>query len=155
MFQLKTEDDLFSAFRTRDRRHVTLPEDVKFPLFVRDYLAWVEPTGVRAFLLFSAPGDVHPTGIAFRRDQSGDRSPTGMCEWCHSHGAPDMISLLTTDVTEHRRVGLSLCRDLGCGGRLEEVADRAGKNAREEARTLLSRMRRFAEEALGITQTNR
>ena len=155
MIQLKTEDALRAAFRTRDRRHLTLPEDVTYPLFVRDYLAWVDPTGVRAFVLFSAPGDEHPTGIAFRRDQSGDRAPTGMCEWCHAYGTPDMISLLTTDVTEHRRVGLSLCRDLGCGQRLEEAADRAGKNSREEARALLGRMRRFAQEALGITQTNR
>lgn len=155
MFQLKTENDLLSAFRTRDRKYVEVPEGVKFPLFVQDYLAWVDPAGVRTFLVFSAPGDAVPTGVAFRRDQSGEAAHSGMCEWCHSHASADEIGLLTTDVSTHKRVGLILCRDLSCGRRIEDAADRSGKNPREQAKVMLGRMRRFAEEALGITQHNR
>lgn len=151
MFRIETEKELLSAFRSRDRKHVEPPKGTRFPLFVRDYLAWVDPYGVRVFLVFSAPGSKRPTGIAFRRDQQGDKaSAPHVCDWCRASGATDQIGLLTTDVDSKRRVGVNLCLDLRCSERLESAMNLAGRSAVEENKKLLERMARFATEALGL-----
>lgn len=150
MFRVATEKDLLDAFRPRDRAHLELPKGLHFPLIVRDYLAWPDQSGARIFLFFQAPGYPKPTGIAFRRDVS--RTPDGahLCEWCHAYGSSEQIGLLSADVSSRKRVGVSLCLDLGCGPRIEDAADRAGKNPRVQARALVERMARFSREALGI-----
>ncbi len=155
MFQLKSEKELLAAFRTRDRKHVEPPPGLQYPLFVRNYLSWVDPTGVRAFIVFAGPDESHPTGIAFRRDQTGEGGGSGLCEWCHSSGSSDEIGLLTTDVSGHKRVGVYLCRDLRCEAKIQDAADRSGRNPIPPTREALLRMSRFAENALGIKQTNR
>ena len=156
MFRVATEKDFLDAFRPRDRKHVELPPELKFPMIIQDYLAWVDPAGARVFLLFTAPGHPHPTGIAFRRDQSRGGVSTGrMCEWCHSQGSSDQIGLLSADVNSRKRVGITLCLDLACGARIEDAADRSGRNSRVLARAMVERMARFTEEALGITASSR
>jgi hypothetical protein len=151
MFRIETEKELLSAFRSRDRKHVELPKGTRLPLFVRDYLAWVDPYGVRVFLMFTAPGSNRPTGIAFRRDQQGDKTlASRMCDWCRASGAADQIGLLTTDVDSKRRVGVNLCLDLRCGEKLEAATNLAGRSVLDENRHLIERMSRFASEALGI-----
>jgi hypothetical protein len=55
-----------------------------------------------------------------------------------------------TDKNSRRRVGVLVCRDLGCAARLDEAADLAGTSAVEPKRRQLERMRRFAREGLGI-----
>ena len=70
MFRIETEKDLLQAFRPRDRKTLELPADLKFPLFVRDYLAWSEPAGTRVFLVLPSQGSRLPVGIAFRRDSA-------------------------------------------------------------------------------------
>lgn len=155
MFRLSSEKELLEAFRPKDRAVVEVPKGLTFPLVVRDYLGWRDPSGARAFLLFTAPGEKIPTGVAFRRDHTSSGEPTHMCEWCHQLGASDTIGLLTTDVTSKKRVGVSLCLDLGCGPRLEDAADRSGRNGREAQKALLARMAKFTREALGVTAHNR
>jgi hypothetical protein len=151
MFRIETEKEFLNAFRSRDRKHVEPPKGTKFPLFVRDYFAWVDPYGVRVFLVFTAPGSKRPTGIAFRRDQGGDKNLVPhVCEWCRSHGTSDQVGLLTTDVDSKRRVGVSLCLDLRCNERLETTANLAGRSVMDETRNLIERMARFAKEGLGI-----
>jgi treble-clef zinc-finger protein len=151
MFRIETEKELLSAFRSRDRKFVELPKGTRLPLFVRDYLAWVDPYGVRVFLVFTAPGSKRPTGIAFRRDQQGDKNlAPHVCDWCRAHGTSDQIGLLTTDVDSKRRVGVNLCLDLRCNERLETTANLAGRNVLDETQLLIERMARFAHEALGI-----
>ncbi len=150
MFRIETEKELLGAFRSRDRKFVELPKGTRFPLFVRDYLAWVDPYGVRVFLVFTAPGSQRPTGIAFRRDQQGDKSLVPqVCDWCRCSTAGE-IGLLTTDVDSKRRVGVNLCLDLRCGERLETATNLAGRSVLDENRRLIERMARFAHEALGI-----
>ncbi|WNG58048.1 FBP domain-containing protein [Archangium violaceum] len=151
MFRIETEKELLSAFRSRDRKHVELPKGTQLPLFVRDYLAWVDPYGVRVFLVFTAPGGKRPTGIAFRRDQQGDKvlAPR-VCDWCRASGASDQVGLLTTDVDSKRRVGVNLCLDLRCNERLEAEMNRAGRSVVDENKHLIERMSRFASEALGM-----
>ena len=151
MFRIETEKELLSAFRSRDRKFVELPKGLGLPLFVRDYLAWVDPYGVRVFLVFTAPGGKRPMGIAFRRDQQGDKAlAPRMCDWCRTTGGGDQIGLLTTDVDSKRRVGVNLCLDLRCGERLELATNLAGRSVLDETRQMLERMSRFASEALGI-----
>lgn len=149
MFLIETEKAFLDAFRPRDRKFVEPPRDTRFPLFIRDYLAWVDPSGVRVFLVFSAPGSKQPTGIAFRRDQQGDPASPHMCDWCHLSTGAD-VGLLTTDVNSKRRVGTNLCLDLRCGERLEAVTNRAGQSVLDSQQKLVARMTRFAREALGI-----
>jgi FBP C-terminal treble-clef zinc-finger len=151
MFRIETEKELLSAFRSRDRKFVELPKGTRLPLFVRDYLSWVDPYGVRVFLVFTAPGSKRPTGIAFRRDQQGDKTlAVRVCEWCRASGSADQIGLLTTDVDSKRRVGVNLCLDLRCNERLEAAMNLAGRSVLDENRQLIERMSRFASEALGM-----
>ncbi|WNG43761.1 hypothetical protein F0U60_06375 [Archangium minus] len=151
MFRIETEKELLSAFRSRDRKFVDLPKGTSLPLFVRDYLAWVDPYGVRVFLVFTAPGSKRPTGIAFRRDQQGDKAlALRVCDWCRASGSADQIGLLTTDVDSKRRVGVNLCLDLRCNEKLETAANLSGRSALDDIKALSERMSRFASEALGM-----
>ncbi|WP_224365534.1 FBP domain-containing protein [Hyalangium versicolor] len=151
MFQIQSEKEFLNAFRSRDRKTVELPKGTRFPLFVRDYLSWVDPYGVRVFLVFKAPSNARPIGIAFRRDQQGDKTLHGrMCEWCHANGTADVIGLLTTDLDSKRRVGVNLCLDLRCNERLETMANMSGRSAVDDSKELLEKMARFASEGLGI-----
>lgn len=151
MFRIETEKDFLNAFRSRDRKVVEPPKGTRFPLFVRDYLAWVDPYGVRVFLVFTAPGGQRPIGIAFRRDQQGDKAlALRVCDWCRTSGSADQVGLLTTDVDSKRRVGVNLCLDLRCNERLEATTNMAGGSVLDENRQLIERMTRFADEALGM-----
>ena len=150
MFRIDSEQSFIAAFRPKDRAALELPDGVRFPLFVRNYLAWTDPAGVRAYLLVSV-GKGAPTGIVFRRDQQGgEPGVSRMCEWCHATGPADRIGLLTADRNARKRVGISLCLDLSCKDKLEDAANRGGRSALDATKQLLERIGRFAEEALQI-----
>jgi hypothetical protein len=151
MFQIQSEKEFLNAFRSRDRKVVEPPKGTKFPLFVRNYLSWVDPYGVRVFLLFQAPSASRPIGIAFRRDQQGDKTLVSrLCDWCHAHGSADQIGLLTTDLDSKRRIGVNLCLDLRCGEKLETMANMGGRSVVDDHKMLLEKMARFASEGLGL-----
>nr|WP_254614282.1 MULTISPECIES: FBP domain-containing protein [unclassified Myxococcus] len=150
VFRFETDRDLIQSFRPRDRRVMEMPPGLIFPLFVRDYLAWTETSGARVYLVFSAPGSHQPIGIIFRRDTGGGLDVARMCEWCHNYGSSHAVDLLTTDVNSKRRVGISLCVDLRCKDKLEDEANRGGRNTLAALDQLRARMYRFANEALGI-----
>ena len=150
MFRFENDRALIESFRSRDRRVIEMPEGISFPLFVRDYLAWVETSGARVYLIFAAPGSRKPIGIIFRREPPGGEPTYRMCEWCHSHGTSAEVGMLTTDVDNKRRVGVTLCNDLRCKEKLEDAADRSGRHPRQALDELSARMYRFAHEALGI-----
>jgi FBP C-terminal treble-clef zinc-finger len=150
VFRLETDRALIESFRARDRRVIEMPAEVTFPLFVRDYLAWTETSGARVYLVFAAPGSRKPIGIIFRRDTSDSGGTSRICDWCHSTGSSSEVGLLTTDVDNKVRVGVCLCVDLRCKEKLEDAADRSGRQPREALEQLRERMFRFAHEALGI-----
>jgi hypothetical protein len=150
VFRLETDRAFIEAFRARDRRVIEMPPGITFPLFVRDYLAWTETSGLRVYLIFTPPGSRKPIGLIFRRDSPGGALTSSMCDWCHSYGSSSEVGLLTTDVDSRRRVGVSLCVDLRCKEKLEDAADRAGRHPLEALELLKERMFRFAHEALGI-----
>jgi len=148
MFKLDSEKALLDAFRPKDRSVVELSPDLKFPLFVRNYVAWTHPAGGRVFLVFSTPGGV-PTGIAFSTNGGGAPVPA-MCEWCHSPGLGTQVGLLAARVTGTRTAGVHVCVDLSCQQHLEDEADRAGKSVLPAWQAMMERIARFATDALGI-----
>ncbi len=153
MFLIQSETDLLNAFRPRDRRVMDAPKDLQSPLYVRDYFAWVDPSGVRVYLVLQDPRSKRPLGIAFRRDAKATPGVMmGMCEWCHSVGSADEIGLLTTDKSSKKIIGVGLCRDLRCQEKLEEQANLSGRSPVEPKKRMLERMERFAREGLGIAE---
>ena len=151
MFRLESDRALVQSFRPYDRRVIEMPAGITFPLFVRNYLVWTETSGARVYLVFGIPGSHEPLGIIFRRDQSGGDLITQMCEWCHTSGPSSQVGLLTVDVSNKRRVGVSLCLDLRCKDRLEDIANRSGRQPLEFLASLQQRMYRFAHEVLGVS----
>jgi hypothetical protein len=148
MFRLESEQALVDAFRPRDQAVLQLPTGRSFPLFVRDYLTWAEPAGHCVFLVFRVDGGV-PTGIAFCRTPPQSGIPR-MCDWCHSPDTGQGVGLLTADRNSRKRVGVHVCQDLGCRGRVEDAALRAGRSPLDATRALLARIARFAQHGVGI-----
>jgi FBP C-terminal treble-clef zinc-finger len=147
MFLLDTEAALLNAFRPRDRPTVHPPPHAKYPLLVRDYLAWPHPSGGFTYLLFAVRGGV-PTGITF--ETNGGASAPQLCDWCHCQSSGAQVGTLTADRNSKRRVGANVCMDLSCKAKLEELANLTGANVRPAIEKLVERMGRFAAEGLGI-----
>jgi hypothetical protein len=152
MIRIATSQDLLDSFRPLDRKEpFDLPEDLKFPLLVRGYHAWTEPSGARTFLVFEEPGARFPLGIVFRRDQSAGVGPR-MCEWCHSVRSGSEVGLLTASASATRRVGLNLCRGLECREKIlrppgaDDVPELV--SPAERMRRVLLRMSKFARQNL-------
>lgn len=120
MIRIANEEEMKQAFRPIDQGDVQLPSELLFPLLVRDYLAWVEPSGHRAFLVFADPAKNSPRGIVFKRGHQSADAPPVMCDWCHSVRGKGAVGLLTVTVSPHHRIGLNLCRDLSCKEKLEK-----------------------------------
>jgi hypothetical protein len=151
VFRIESDQALVQAFRPRDRRLIEMPAEVRFPHFVRDYLVWTETSGARVYLVFGAPGTRKPVGVIFRREVQPSQEPgANMCDWCHTFGSNLEVGLLTVDVTNRRRAGMYLCRDLRCKEKVEDGADRAGRHPLEAFQRLNARIFHFAQEVLGI-----
>lgn len=151
MFKLDTEKELMDAFRPKDRKSVELPGDLKFPLFVRNYLAWLHPAGGKSYLVFSVPGGV-PTGIAFNTSGDGPSVPQ-MCDWCHMSAVSGDVGMITAKISGKRTAGVFVCNDIACAKKIEDEANRNGVSPLPMLATLLERMGRFANEGLGIDLT--
>lgn len=150
-FEIHSEEDLIEVFRPRDRKHVFLPQNLHFPILIRSYMTWTEPSGVRVYLVFKKPEWNHALGIAFRRDQQGSLpSPTGMCDWCLDYGPSDKIGLLTATVTHKKRIGVNLCLDLSCIRKLETTANLTGQDFDKLVTKLLDKMERFYNDGLQV-----
>ena len=52
MIRIQNEAELLELFRPVDRDEVRPPVHQTYPMAVTDYLAWVEPSGHRTFLVF-------------------------------------------------------------------------------------------------------
>ncbi|MGZ3689784.1 MAG: FBP domain-containing protein [Bdellovibrionota bacterium] len=139
MFRITSEAELMNCFRPRDRDEVVVPERA-FPLSVRDYLTWLEPSGVRVYLVFRDPLGGALLGIVFRRDQGNAVEPA-MCEWCHSVRGGGSVGLLTARASSRRRIGISLCRDLSCAEKSETYDD---GSSRLRVKKVIERMTLFA-----------
>jgi hypothetical protein len=149
MFKLDSAEALRAAFRPKDRDALDLDPALSFPLLVRHYLAWRQPSGAYVYLLFAIPGGA-PTGIAFETN-GGAGSVPQMCDWCHGTGT--QVALLVAKVSGLKRVGVHVCADLTCREKLEDAANRSGRSVLPELERLVERMGRFASEALKMDLT--
>lgn len=152
MFKVDNEAELRAAFRPKDRASLELPPGATFPMIVRGYSAWLHPAGGRVFLLFAVPGGV-PTGVVFEGGGGGGPHVPHMCDWCHAVGPGAHAGMLTAQVNAKKRVGVHVCTDLSCKQKIEEEADRTGRNAQPLIDKLVERMGTFARDALGIDLT--
>lgn len=115
MIAIASEQELKSAFRPIDRDEVLVPAQLVFPIKLTDYIAWMEPSGHRVYLLFQEPDGSGARGLVFKRTHSSGSEPVmQMCQWCHSVRAGDAVRLLTVKADSRRTVGLHLCGDLSC-----------------------------------------
>ena len=114
--------------------------------------------GPRAFLVFADPSTAKagatplPRGIVFHRNSGGLPDAAAMCEWCHVVRTGGRVKLMSACASEHRRVGLYLCADLGCVTRAHETPGvddlPEGLDGRERARRTLRRISDFASRRL-------
>jgi hypothetical protein len=141
MFKISSENELLECFRPIDRPEVIAPQDLQYPIFVKDYLTWIEPSGCRIYLVVSDRLATPPLGITFRRDQSPGVA-SAMCEWCQSVRPGDGVGLLSATASSKRRIGIQLCRDLSCK---DQLAARVGPM---DPRKVLRRMVGFARREL-------
>ena len=148
MFRIQSQSDLLECFRISERDDVELPESSRFPILVKDYYSWVEPSGAKVYLVFSDSGGKNPVGVVFRRGSSS--TGPSMCEWCHSVGGGEGVALLTASASASRRVGIHVCSDLSCA---EKISANPGANdfpksgsSRERMRGVLERMSKFVRQ---------
>jgi hypothetical protein len=155
MIRIASETELLDSFRALDRDEVELPDDLSFPVLVKDYLTWSDPGGHRVYLVFSEPGadsrKRSALGIVFRRSASGS-GPPQMCEWCHAVRGGDGVMLLTATASSQKRVGIHLCRDLSCKDKVEAAPGAhdfpESLSARDRTQRILQRMSQFARRAI-------
>jgi hypothetical protein len=147
MFRVDTSAALLAMFRPKDRQAVELTRGLKFPLSVRDYIAWTHPAGGKVFLVFAQPSSV-PVGIAFETNGGHGSFVPSLCDWCHCAGVGNQVGLLSATLNARRRVGINVCVDLSCKERLEEAANLGGFSPRPAIEKLLERMVRFATAGL-------
>jgi hypothetical protein len=114
MISISSESELLATFRTIDRDEVSLLATMKFPLVIKDYIAWLEPSGHRVFLIFQEPDGSCARGIVFKRNSGASEPVVQMCQWCHSVRGGNAVRLLTARASAKRNVGLLLCNDLSC-----------------------------------------
>lgn len=146
MIKISSETDLLESFREIDRDQVHLPADIQFPLAVRDYTSWVEPSGHRVYLVFEKNGV--PMGVVFRRPNGPPMTPASMCQWCHTVRTGNAVSLLTASMSPDRSIGLYLCSRLNCREHIlsgPSVHDfNEGLSGHERVNEVVRRMRDFA-----------
>ncbi len=153
MIRISHENEILNSFRDLDRSEVALPETMQYPLLLKDYLTWSEPSGYRVYLVFNDPVKNIPMGVVFQRGASTGMSPPMMCEFCHSIRAGDGVMMLTAAASSKRRIGLSLCRDLSCKAKIEASAPGANdfyetSTPREKIQRLVKRMAAFSRQNL-------
>lgn len=151
MIRIASEEQLFNTFRETDRDQVQLPANFKFPMVVKDYLNWTEPSGFRVYLVFEDPHTKAMTGVVFQRTQ-GAHDVASMCQWCHSVRVGGSVSLLTAEASRTRRVGLHLCSNLNCKENTNSSPSihdfSEGLSGFERTRRVLERMSDFTKRNL-------
>ena len=114
MSRLRDAAHVLECFRAIDLDDVYVPPDLSFPLTVRDYVAWPEPSGARVSLVFEEPISQQLIGVVFRRGRTPPDAPAAMCQWCHAVRVGGAVTMMTASIDRDRRVGLYLCASLNC-----------------------------------------
>lgn len=144
-FSIASEQELILSFSDRDQRKLIVPSNLRFPIPVRSYFTWRDPSNIYTYLIFKMPNWDQPRGVAFKRTASGTEPTGGLCNWCHAYGPSDEIGLLSIAVNSKTSVAYFLCQDLRCIEKIEEAAELAGKNPEKNIDLLYSRIAKLFE----------
>lgn len=152
MIKVANESVLKESFRDLDRDEVVVPADMRFPFGLKDYVAWLEPSGHRAYLVFIDPASEKPVGIVFHRPHAKSEGINHMCEWCHSVRGSGSVGMMTAAASSRRRIGIELCTDLSCKDKIKAPPGlhdiRESLDADQKAKRVLARMSDFARRNL-------
>ncbi len=146
-FTIDSENELIQSFRSTDQKKLILPAGLAFPLRVRSYFTWQEPSNTYTYLVFKKPNWDLPSGMVFKRAYQGSEGPTGrMCSWCHAYGSSEEIGMLSVAANANTSFTYMLCRDLRCVEKIEESATLSGKSSEHHIHQLYNRMGLFFEQ---------
>ncbi|WII71976.1 FBP domain-containing protein [Bdellovibrio sp. 22V] len=149
-FAIGSEEELIQSFRPRDQKKLVLPDNLKFPMNVRSYFAWKEPSGVYTYLVFKMPNWDLPRGVAFKRTAAtGGEGVGGLCSWCHAYGTSEDIGFLSVIMDPNVSNSYILCQDLRCIEKIEEANMRAGKDPEKHIADLYHRIEKLFERISG------
>jgi hypothetical protein len=152
MLRITSEAQLLQTFREIDRDEVQLPSTLKFPLAVKNFTSWIEPSGHRVYLVFERESQGEAVGVVFQRTRGNSEAAPAMCQWCNAVRGGSGVSLLTASVDKNHRIGIHLCSDLKCGEHengTPSVHDlRESLSKTEKLLRLVGRMNEFAKKNL-------
>jgi hypothetical protein len=151
IFSISSEEELAQAFRIRDQKKLIIPANFTFPMNVRSYLTWQEPSGVYTYLVFKSPNWDSIRGVAFKRPSSDGEPTGGLCNWCHAYGSSEEIGMLTVAMSAEITVGYHICKDLRCVEKIEEATALAGKHPEKAIDQLYQKISRMFENMKGYT----
>lgn len=147
-YVVSSKEDLLKAFHWKDQNVVTIPKDLTFPLKIDYFFSWIEPSGTYTFLLFKRPNWDSAKGLVFRRIPTPHPGTTNICDWCHSYGSSDEISMLNVKLSSKQSIGQYLCSDLSCLDKLETQMGLSGKSYETLAAALCDKVNRFYERTM-------
>ncbi len=152
IFSIASEKDLIAAFRLRDQKKLLLPPGLSFPLNIRSYFTWAEPSGVYTYLVYKNPTWDLPRGIAFKRFDRTGESTGRLCGWCHSYGSADEVSMLSVAMNANTSATYILCQNLRCIEKIEETAALSGRHPEKWIDQLYHRINLFFEGIFNYNQ---
>lgn len=145
IFTIGSEQELAEAFRERDQAKLLVPAGLEYPINIRSYFTWKEPSGVYTYLIYKMPNWDMPKGVAFKRTAPSGEQTGGLCNWCHAYGSSDEIGLLSVTMNSNVSMSYFLCHDLRCIEKIEEAAARSGKSPEKQIDELYFRMGKLFE----------
>ncbi|MBC7742516.1 MAG: FBP domain-containing protein [Bdellovibrionaceae bacterium] len=151
-FSIASEKDLIDAFRLRDQKKLLLPAGLMFPLRIRSYFTWSEPSGVYTYLVYKNPNWDLPRAVAFKRFDRTGESTGRLCGWCHAYGSSDEVGMLSVAMNSNTSATYILCQNLRCIEKIEEAAALSGKHPEKWIDQLYQRIGLFFEGILNYKQ---
>jgi len=134
MIIVQNKEELLNSFRTLDRDQVSHLPQGGFPLAMRPYLSWSEPSHHKAFLLF--PHESRPVGAVFRSSQGGGNHAQ-FCQWCHAVKPPQGIELLVAQASLKTSVGVWVCKGISCKDSMKDPQSNGLREALEPGEKLI------------------
>lgn len=144
-FTVSSEEEMIQSFRLRDQKKLILPEKLKFPLNVRSYFTWKEPSGVYTYLVFKMPNWDLPRGVVFKRTAHSGEAVGGLCNWCHAYGSSEDINFLSVAMSSQVSSSYLICQDIRCIEKIEEASMLAGKDPAKNVNELYHKIGKLFE----------
>ena len=152
VFVIESKDEFNQCFREKDQKKLILPMGLKFPLAVRSYFTWSEPSGVYTYLVFKKPNWDLPRGAVFKKVAQHGEPVGGLCSWCNSYGSSEDIGMFSVAVNANTSFSYILCQGFRCVEKIEETAALSGKNPEKNFHSLYHRIESFFSDVANYKQ---